>query len=191
MKRGFKAAARRLAQEVREELGLDDAAPFEPEAWAELYGMPLVGLQELPCSEKARRHLLGPASAKWSAALIPNGNGQVIVYNSDHAPVRVRSDISHEAGHVLLEHPNVVNVMGRQGCGNLAHDLEDQANEVAGELLLPMNAAHRLARRQVSDQEAALMYRISREMARRRLNSTGARLAAQRQLDASRRFRGA
>jgi Zn-dependent peptidase ImmA (M78 family) len=92
---------------------------------------------------------------------------------------------------VLLEHPNVVNVMGRQGCGNLAHDLEDQANEVAGELLLPMNAAHRLARRQVSDQEAALMYRISREMARWRLNSTGARLAAQRQLDASRRFRGA
>jgi hypothetical protein len=50
MKRGFKAAARRLAQEVREELGLDDAAPFEPEAWAELYGIPLVGLQELPCS---------------------------------------------------------------------------------------------------------------------------------------------
>ncbi len=158
MKRGFKASARRLAKEVREELGLDDKDPFAPEAWAELYGIPLLGLDELQCNKQTRQHFLGPSSASWSAALVPNGNGQIIVYNSAHAPVRIKSDVSHEAGHVLLEHPNVVSVTGVQGCRNVERELEDQANELAGELLLPASAAHRLARRRVSDQEVALMY---------------------------------
>jgi Zn-dependent peptidase ImmA (M78 family) len=68
--------------------------------------------------------------------------------------------------------------MGGHGCGE--REQEDQANELGGELLLPTSAAHRLARRGASDEQVATHYGISIEMARWRLNATGARLIADR-----------
>jgi hypothetical protein len=186
MKRGFKTAARRLAMDVRTELGLDDSMPFDDLAWATLYGIPLLGIAGIGCQEATLRHFLGSGSGRWSAALVPNGTGQVIIFNSAHSPLRIKSNITHEAGHVLLEHPNAASVMLGEGCP-IARELEDEANELAGELLLPSTAAHRLANRGASDAEAALMYGISIEMARWRLNATGARLVARRRDDAYRR----
>jgi hypothetical protein len=190
MKRGFKTEARRLALDVRSELGLDALAPFDVVGWAQLYGVPLLALRDLPCGDRARERFSGDGASVWSAALIPNGTGQVIIYNSCHGPARIKSDVTHEAAHVLLEHPNVTSVSMNQGCAR-EPELEEEANELAGELLLPTSAAHRMARRRLSDREVGLMFGISAEMARWRLNSTGARLIARRREEAYRRSMGA
>jgi hypothetical protein len=179
VRRGFKTEARQLALDVRREVGISDADPFDPELWAREYGIPLLSLEDLSCSDEAKSHFLRVRSANWSAALVTNGVGQLIVFNPSHAPTRVRSDIGHEAGHVILEHPNVTHVSLASGC-DARKMLEDEANELAGELLLPASAAKRLAARGASDDDVAEAFGISTIMARWRMNATGARLIASR-----------
>lgn len=186
MRYGFKTEAKQLALEVRREIGICVAEPFDPELWAREYGIPLISLHELACTEDAKRHFLGDRSANWSAALVTNGVGQLIVFNPSHVPSRIRSDISHEAGHVILEHPNVTHISLASGC-DAGRVLEDEANELAGELLLPASTAKRLATMGATDGEVAEAFGISAGMARWRMNATGARLIAQRQRSSIRR----
>jgi Zn-dependent peptidase ImmA (M78 family) len=58
---------------------------------------------------------------------------------------------------------------------------EDEAAEIAGELLVPFDAAKKLARRKATNDEVALQFGVSVELARWRMDSTGARIIAQRQ----------
>jgi IrrE N-terminal-like domain len=189
MRRGFKTSAKRIALDVREELELTPTMPFDPKRWADLWGIPLLSSADIGCSEDSITRFHGSASGSWSAALVPNGNGHLIVYNASHAPVRFMSDVSHEAGHVILEHPRIASVTDGKRCGN-SKEIEDEANELAGELLLPASAAFQLARRGIGDGEIAERYEISIEMARWRMTSTGARKVAQRQRAAYDRARG-
>lgn len=56
MRRGFKAEAKRLALELRQELGLNAHTPFDPYAFAEEYGIRVIRLSEL--RGPARDHFL-------------------------------------------------------------------------------------------------------------------------------------
>jgi hypothetical protein len=188
VKHGFKTQAKRIALEVREELDLGDTMPFDPRDWAALYGIPLLSSAEIGCAEATIAMFHGSSYEKWSAALIPNGNGHVIVYNASHVFVRFKSNVCHEAAHVLLEHPKIASITNGTRCAN-SKEIEKEANELAGELLLPATAALRLARSGASDADIATEYEISHEMARWRMTSTGARIIAQRQRDAYARTR--
>lgn len=56
MRRGFKTEAKRLALELRSEIGLDAHAPFDPYAFAAEYGIPVVQLSDL--EDEVRAHFL-------------------------------------------------------------------------------------------------------------------------------------
>lgn len=185
MRHGFKTEARELALQVRREVGIADADPFDPELWAREYGIPLLSLHQLACSQRAKDHFLRDRVGSWSAALVTNGVGQLIVFNPSHAPVRIRSNVSHEAGHVILEHPNETHVSFDAGC-DADSLLESEATELAGELLLPTRTARRLAASGASDSEVADAFGISIPMAKWRMNATGARLIARRRRDINR-----
>lgn len=71
MRRGFKTEAKRLALELRLEIGLDAHAPFDPYAFALEYGILVVQLSDL--DGPARDHFLKADGSALSGALIPLG----------------------------------------------------------------------------------------------------------------------
>lgn len=178
--RGFKAHAGRLALAVRQELGLASCDPLDPYALAELYGVPVLDLRDPAMPADAVRHFTGPAAESFSGALIAVGSARVIVENHVHDIRRRRATVAHEMAHVLLEHEFGLFVAGPRLCGESSTTVEGEADELAGELLVPKDAARTAALRGWSDATAARRFVVSRAMARWRLNATGARTVASR-----------
>lgn len=180
LQRGFKAAAKRLATELRTEIGLGALEAFDPYALAELYGVDVLRLSEIDCSPAAFEYFTRTRTEVFSGALVPTGTGSVILENDAHPVVRRRSTASHEMAHVVLEHRFAGSLVNERGCRTADPQQEAEASELAGELLLPFAAAEALARRRASDDEAGSQFGVSTAFARWRLDSTGARVIARR-----------
>jgi len=178
MRRGFKQEAKKLALEVRAELGLDAYVWFDPFALAKEYGVPVYGLSDLARDEQARdaaSHYNSSRSSTFSAALIPAGSGMFILDNDSHALVRRRNSISHEMSHIILEHAFDKVLVGIDGCRCFDRDKEDEATWLAGELLIPYAAAERAARADLTDDQVAEIFEVSTKLAALRMNYSGAR----------------
>ncbi|MFI6076548.1 ImmA/IrrE family metallo-endopeptidase [Actinoplanes sp. NPDC051343] len=176
-----KAALKRLAIELRAELGLGTHEPFDPFELAELYGVDVYPLSTLGCAPRVLEHFQVNRLEVFSGALVPVGTGAVIIENDAHPVVRRRSTGGHEMAHVVLEHPFTAALVNEGGCRLANKEHEAEAAELSGELLIPFDAAKRLARRGVTNEEAAAEFEVSVEVARWRLDSTGARKIAARQ----------
>lgn len=179
-KRINKAACKRLAIEVRSELGLELMQALNPWDLAELYGIPVVPLGELPLDHAVRDHFHAVRPEVFSGALLPHRNGAVIVENDAHALARRRSTLAHEMAHVVKEHQFGSSLVNERGCRTADKTQEDEAAEISGELLIPSDAARRLAREKATDDAVALRFGVSAEFARWRMNATGARIIARR-----------
>jgi hypothetical protein len=183
MERGWKAAAGRLAIEVRAEIGASAHERVDLLAIAELYGLPVYLLSDLAdfgCSTEVLARLAGAAGAQFSAALIPDGRRRCVVVNDYHAPTRQRSSLAHEVAHLLLEHEFTASIMGPEKCRLVDPVIEDQASWFAGELLIPTEAARRLAAYRLTDEDVAKLHGLSPSLAAMRMNTSGARKIAQR-----------
>jgi Zn-dependent peptidase ImmA (M78 family) len=178
MRRGFKTEAKKFAIEVRAELGLDEFSPFDPYELAREYGIPVFKLSELgkdPDARCAAAHYTNGRLAKFSAALVPWGEGRFILENDAHSRKRRHNSISHEMSHLLREHPFQEVVLAVDGCRSFSKELEDEADCQAGELLIPHAAALRAAELDWSDDQVAEFYDVSVPLARMRMNLSGAR----------------
>ena len=65
MRRGFKSEARKLALELRAELGLDAYGQFDPSALAVEYGIPVFQLNDLGQDPAACAAARLPGAASW------------------------------------------------------------------------------------------------------------------------------
>ena len=173
MRRGFKTEANRLALVVRKEVSLDAFAMFDPYTLAQAYGIDVDALTELSLDDGAREYLLR-RSDKFSGALLPVDGRRRIVENDLHAPTRRRATVSHEMSHVILEHDHSASIRYDR-CTGLAADQEDEASWLAGELLVPYDAALRQAWADASDEDVARRYNVSPAEAAWRMNHSGAR----------------
>ena len=194
MRRGFKTEARKLALEVRAELGLTAHVRFDPFTLAQEYGIPVLGLSDLARDDEAAEavsyYAVGRTS-NFSAALVPIGSGMFIIDNDFHAPVRRRNSVSHEMSHVILEHEFDKVLLTGDGCRCFDQDKEDEATWLAGELLIPYDAAERAARSDMTDEEVAEVFDVSTRLAAMRMNYSGARkiIARKRAYGSSSSFR--
>lgn len=176
-----KSALRRLALEVREEVDLTPQDPFDPFELAKLYGVDVVRLSDVECSRAALEHFQITRPEVFSGALVPFSDGStVIVENDAHSWERRVSTASHEMAHVVLEHPFRAALTNAKGCRIADQEHEGEATELGAELLIPTEAARRLAYNGATDEEAAVRYGVSVALARWRLNVTGARKIAVR-----------
>lgn len=173
---------KRLAVEVRAEIGLGPRDVFNPWLLAETYGIDVYRLSEVDCSDEALQHFCGAGASAFSGALIPLGTGAVILENDSHEIQRRRSTLGHELAHLLRNHPFGQGIVNEGGCRVANPELEAEAAELGGELLLPFEAAKALARKQTTDEQAAAEFQVSIDIARWRLNHTGAREIARRGL---------
>lgn len=179
-------AVRELALEVRGEFGLSTSDVLCPYRVAEEYGVPVYSLDDLAgfgCPPEALRHFAGGGREAWSAALVPNGVGRIIVENPAHSRRRRRSNVAHELGHLLLEHEIEGPLFTRGGCRRVdsaMRTMEREATAFCGEVLLPTKAAVGAAFAGKSDAEVARVFDVSVAFARWRMNVSGARIIARR-----------
>jgi hypothetical protein len=185
--RGFnKAACKRLAAELRSEIGLHPTDALDPWKLAALYGIEVIPLSSLPVSSGIRDHFVLARPEVFSGALVPIGSGAVIIENDSHPPVRRRSTMGHELAHVFGEHKFDTRLVNERGCRIANQVQEDEAAEIAGELLVPFESAKLLAQRKATNEEVALQFGVSVDLARWRMDATGARLIARRRAARSR-----
>ncbi len=176
-----KAALKRLALELRQEIDLTAHDPFNPLELADLYGVDVVRLSDIDGCPEALEYFRVQRPDKFSGALVPMpGGGTVILENDYHEPERRISTASHEVAHVTLEHPFAATLTNSDGCRVSVKEHEEEAAELSGELLLPTEAARRLAYNKATDEDVARRFGISVQFARWRMNATGARKIAKR-----------
>lgn len=172
---------REVAQEERSELGLGPFDALDPYALAEAHGIPTYTLSELlehGLSTDTRDHFHAAGSKDWSAALVPLGTARVIVENESHIEVRRRSNIAHEMGHHLLEHPFDSVILGEDHKQQFDPTLEKQATFISGELLVPDEAARKAAYAGWDNARVARKFNVSEQFAQMRMY--GARVIAAR-----------
>lgn len=172
LKHGFKAHARRIAAEARIELGSAPQQALDPYALAQLWGLRVIGVEEVDC-DTAAEHFTTTAPEAFSGALIPYGAGAVILENRCHDFVRRRSTVAHEMGHWLLEHSLETLLVDGDGCRSREDERELEAAELSGELLIPWEQAKRLAYRGTPVEVVADHYQVSAYIARWRMNMSG------------------
>ncbi|WP_205064308.1 ImmA/IrrE family metallo-endopeptidase [Streptomyces sp. OspMP-M43] len=170
-----------MAQEERAALGLRANAPLDPYALAEEHGIDvytLGSLVDFGIDDEVLNHFTTVDSSAWSAALVPLGTARIIIENESHAIARRRSNIAHELGHHLLEHPFDNVIFGEDHKRQFNEGQEKQATFMAGELLIPLAAAERMAFDGWDNARVAAAYGVSERFAQMQMK--GQRVRAQR-----------
>ena len=98
-----------------------------------------------------------------------------MIDNDFHPMTRRRSTAAHECAHHALEHEFAASISADQRACGLGKIQEDEANELAGELLIPSTSAKSHAVSKWSDDDVAEAYGVSVRFAAWRMNSNGAR----------------
>jgi hypothetical protein len=180
LRRGFKTEATNVARDTRAELGLGPVAPLDPRVLAEYLAIPIVPLSDFAADIPAAvRYFRGRGDGEFSAATIFAGTERLIVHNDAHAPGRQANDLAHELSHALLFHEPKPE-LNALGCRDWDGDAEDEANFLAGVLLVPEEVTIAVVRRGLSLEAAAEAYGVSRPLMRWRINATGARVRVAR-----------
>lgn len=178
MRRGFKAEAERTADRIRGEMQLGPTAPLRGTDLAEHLGMEVRSAAELiDVGRLEELEAIQPGA--FSACTFEIQARKVIVWNPLASPARTQSDIAHEAAHVLLKH----DVKQLQRVGSFTFyscdpDEEQEANWLAGCLLLPRSLLLKVVHSNWNAAELAQRFGVSQEMVNYRIRATG--VSAQR-----------
>jgi len=169
---------------VRRDLGLTAFDRLDPRALAEHLGIAVMNLRDLAAcgaDPSSIRHFLEVAPDELSALMISEDGERLIVENPRHSTGRRSSTLTHELAHVILKHaPGAVFGMG--GCRRWKQNDEDEADWLAGVLLVPRPAALRFARLETPVHVAAFNMGVSVPLMEWRMNHTGAVAQARREL---------
>lgn len=177
LRRGFKSQCERRAVEVRKDFNLLPADPMSAIGYATAAGITVWSerdIEELPQADRDQLTIDDPDS--WSAFVIRINHKHLVLFNSTQPQARVNSVVMHELSHILLGHK--LTSAGISEDGHLLptvydQDQEDEANWLAGTLLLPRPALLKIRYDRMTDDAAMENYGVSREMLTWRLRMTG------------------
>lgn len=195
MRRGFKAQAERQAAELREAAGCSDTETINLHRLAAHLKLEvLAGHRALGDVQPfLDLHAEQPGAFSGATFHLP-GDRIVVVYNPvvyDTGEVltaraaqthgRTRSDVAHEIAHLVLGH-KLREIKTIAGYPFLTCDpeQEEEANWLAGCLLLPRPLLLRAARDKEPDDDLAKRTYVTTDMVRFRMNTSGARMQASR-----------
>ena len=176
MERGFKSRCEEIARSVRAELDIPPPAPLSADTLAGHMGVLVWSVTQLGISGDDIEQLTVVDGEAWSAITVEAARREAIIINPSHKSGRYSSDVMHELAHLMLAHePSTMYFVGD---GELAlrgfkKDIEDEANWLAGVLLLPREALVSIRRRRLPDVKASEMYGVSGQMLNFRMNVSG------------------
>lgn len=185
MRRGFKAQAERLAEETRAAMGINRTAKLDAFALAKHAGAEVRRADELTSLTKLEAlEELQPGA--FSACTFHIDGRRIVVYSPLASDGRKQSDIAHEVAHLLLRHElQTVQELDGVSFFTCDPDEEQEANWLAGCLLLPRALVYQASRSGLTPADIAREYGVSVAMAEFRVRTTG----VMRQLRAARRSR--
>ena len=177
LRRGFKAQSERRSVEIRKRFGLQADAPLSARQVAADYGNLVwteADIQGLSHDDLVQ--LTVADSGSWSAFTMRVGEKHLIVINSSQSAPRQNSVIMHELSHIMLGHE--LTSAGLTADGHFVptsynQDQEDEADWLAGTLLLPRPALLKIRNLGLSDGQAQTTYKVSGQMLKWRLHKTG------------------
>jgi len=104
------------------------------------------------------------------------GADDLVIFKPVQSPGRRNNVIMHELAHIILGHELADASMLEDGSlvpGNFSQDQEDEADWLAGTLLLPRPALLAIRAQRLTDQTACSEYLVSRDMLNWRIRMTG------------------
>ena len=174
---GFKAQSERRSVEIRKRFGLQSDAPLIARQVATDYGILVWTEADIKgVSNDDLVHLTVTDQESWSAFTMRVGENHLIVVNSSQSVPRQNSVIMHELSHILLGHG--LTSAGLTADGHFVptsynQDQEDEADWLAGTLLLPRPALLRIRSLGMTDSQARKIYQVSDQMMKWRFRMTG------------------
>jgi Zn-dependent peptidase ImmA (M78 family) len=176
LKRGFKSQCERRSVEIRKGFDLKPDDPLSAFALAKNMQVlvwnerDITGLDE---TDLLRLTQNDPDS--WSGFIIRIEDRNLIVYNSTQSPARINSVVMHELSHIMLGH-ELTSASVWDGYfvpTTYDDDQEDEADWLAGTLLLPRPALLKIKYRNMIDSEATEHFKVSNQMLTWRVRMTG------------------
>lgn len=181
MRRGFKAEAERLADRTRTQMGLRPCDRLDIRDLARHLDVEVIRADQLV--DRARLEeleQLQPGAFSAATFHLPDGRTVAVCNPCNDAP-RTNSDIAHELAHILLDHDvRDIQQLAGHTFFTCNPEQEEEANWLAGCLLLPRPLLLREARDGTDPDSIATKYQVSLPMARFRLNTSGVLLQARR-----------
>jgi IrrE N-terminal-like domain len=176
MRQGFVTEAEELARSVRAELGLEVDDRLDCDELAAAWGVLVVALDDLDevGAKPSSIHRLTVAEpSSFSAGTVISGATRLVVVNPVHPPARRANSLAHELAHLLLEHePGPA--IGPGGCRVWDRTMEEEADRLAGILLVPRAAALECARVGLPLKVGATRFGVSVSLMRQRIHQSGA-----------------
>ncbi|BCY07278.1 ImmA/IrrE family metallo-endopeptidase [Actinoplanes sp. L3-i22] len=181
MRRGFKTEAERLADRTRVELGLQPHAHMPIRKLAAHLHIEIHPADDLvDRADLEELDELQPGAFSAATFHLPGGR-TVIVCNPLSETGRTNSDIAHEIAHVILNHEiREIQQLAGHTFFTCNPEQEEEANWLAGCLLLPRPLLLREAYAASTPDLIAEKHQVSVPMARYRLNASGVLLQVQR-----------
>jgi Zn-dependent peptidase ImmA (M78 family) len=176
MRRGFKTRSEEMAATARASLGLHSHAKLCPFIYADRLGIPVIFPADTDLSADHVHQLTVADPDSWSGLTMREDDSYLIVMNPAHPRTRQVNTLMHELSHILLKHlPTRVDVSETGLLLLTDYDLEqeEEADWLAGAVLLPRVVLLALRARERSEAEIADMYGVSRELCAWRIRMTG------------------
>jgi hypothetical protein len=182
--RGFRTWCETTSLQVRHQLGIGSSSPLNVEALAEYVGVRLLTPEQVQGLSPSSLHtLLSSEKDGWSAITISRGDKDIVIYNSAHSPRRRSSDLTHELAHLLLRHrPSTMHFIADASMALRSYDQkqEEEANWLAGCLLLPRPALLDIAGSSANHAAICQLYNVSSALLAMRLNVSGVNIQVKR-----------
>ena len=176
MERGFKTRCEEMSRSLRAELGLIPVAPLPAEQLASYLGVYIWSVEDLGLASEDIVQLVDNDPDSWSAITVSAASKDAIILNPNHRRGRFSSDVMHELAHLLLGHdPSIMFFTGQENVAlrGFNKDAEEEANWLAGALLLPRDALVRLCAKNSPKEVACDEFGVSKQMLAFRMRVTG------------------
>lgn len=178
--RGFKTWCEKYSIQTRQELGLKATSPLDPFLLAKKLGITVWTPDDVLGLSRAAKEILlrndGKTPSCWSAVTLVIKNRVLVILNSSHSPARQASDLTHELAHQIRGHEAQEVDVSSEGLMLLKSYeklQEEEADWLAGCLLLPRDALISIRKRRLDPAQAAIEYGVSARMLTYRMAMTG------------------
>lgn len=177
MRRGFKANAEKLALQHRSNVRLSVRDRLDPREFLRSVGILVWEPADIPEIDPEHLHQLTVVDPdSWSGATIREGKKTLIIVNSEHPPQRQANTLMHEWSHIELRHkPSRADRSdgGLLLLSDYPKELEEEADWLAGCMLLPRDGLLHHCTAGCDAQAIANHYGVSRQLATWRIGKTG------------------
>jgi IrrE N-terminal-like domain len=175
--RGFKSQCERRAVEFRRQLGVAPTGAFMADALAKHIGVTVWSTNQVAgLGLHDSQVLSNEADQSWSALTMRMGSEHLVVHKPVSSKGRRNNVIMHELSHIILGHELAQACILEDGSlvpGNFNQGQEDEADWLAGTLLLPRPALLNIRQTGQLPTDACAHFCVSNEMLTWRMRMTG------------------